>query len=184
MDIAKLLEEIEDKYADNELEDIRVAAVEEITMLHQRVVEENPSSLDRFLMLSADSIGGVYIPYIFWYKLGEFYDGEEIEAREFLQKLIKSFTLSNFEEVEQKMIKSLLIAYLAKEKEFEIDKIRTLIIDKTHKDVKDYFYKLFNFVEKNHKATVMYCEKFKLLKDYAPNFELLGYPVSKLKDLL
>lgn len=184
MDIVALLNAIEDKYVENELEEIREKAVEEITELHQQVVEKKPEELDRFLLLSAGVLGGVYIPYVFWYKLGEFYDGDEIQARDFLQKLIQMFTLSNFEEEERRMIKSLLIAYLSREKEFEIDKIRTLIIDKTHKDVKDYFYKLFSFVEKNSKATVMYCEKFKLLKDYAPNFELLGYPVSKLKEIL
>ena len=101
-----------------------------------------------------------------------------------MQKLIQIFTLSNFEDEEKRMIKSLLIAYLSVEKEFEIDKIRTLIIDKTHPKVKEYFYRLFEFVQKNSKATVMYCDKFKLLKDYAPNFELLGYPVSKLKSIL
>jgi len=184
MDIVALLDAIEDKYAENELEEIREQAVEDITELHQRVVEESPKSLDRFLLLSADRMGGIYIPYIFWYKLGEFYDGEEIEARGFLQKLIQIFTLSNFEEEEKRMIKSLLIAYLSKEKVFEINKIRTLIIDKTHKEVKEYFYKLFDFVAKNHKATAMYCEKFALLKDYAPNFTLLSYPVSKLREIL
>lgn len=184
MDIAALLNQIEDKYADNELEEIREQAVEDITELHQQVVEKKPEELDRFLLLSASTLGGIYIPYVFWYKLGEFYDGDEIQARDFLQKLIQIFTLSNFEEEERRMIKSLLIAYLSVEKEFDIDKIRTLIIDKSHREVKDYFYRLFEFVQKNSKATVMYCEKFKLLKDYAPNFELLGYPVSKLKSIL
>ncbi|MFN0203687.1 MAG: hypothetical protein ACKVTZ_19325 [Bacteroidia bacterium] len=183
MDIAKLMEEIENKYADQEIEDVRGAVIEDLATLNQKVVEDAPALLDKYLVLAAKSMGGVYIPYVFWYKLGEFYE-ETVATRVFLQELIRIFANSDFEEEEQRQIKPLLIVYLAREKEFEIDKIRTLIIDKTHPKVKDYFYKLFAFVEKNQKSTQMYTDKFNLLKDYVPNFELLSQPVSKLKEML
>ncbi len=182
MDILEKLNEIEEKYAES-IDESREEAIAEIATFHQEVVESDPEEADKFIIMSADVLGGVYLPHLFWYKLGEYYDGNE-DARIFLQELIKIFTESNFEEDEQKRIKSLLIAYMAKEKEFELDKIRTIIVDKAHYTVKDYFYKLFQFVEKNKKATEMYCEKFALLKDYQPNFELLGLPVTKLKEML
>lgn len=182
MDLIQQLTSLEDKYIDI-IDDEREAAIAEIAALHQSVIEETPEELDRFMMLSADVLGGIYLPYLFWYKLGEYYDGDE-DARIYLQELIKIFSESSFEEAEQKKIKSLLLAYFSKEKEFEIDKIRTLIIDKSHTTIKEYFYKLFNFVEKNKSATTMYCDKFTMLKDYQPNFELLAMPISKLKEIL
>lgn len=182
MDILEELNKIEEKYAES-IEESRNEAVGEIAELHQQVAEETPDEVDRFIIMSADVLGAIYLPHLFWYKLGEYYDGNQ-DSRMFLQELIKIFTESNFEEEEQRRIKSLLIAYMAKEKEFELDKIRTIIVDKAHYAVKDYFYKLFQFVEKNKKATEMYCEKFALLKDYQPNFELLAMPVTKLKEML
>lgn len=182
MDILEKLNEIEEKYAES-IDDTRNEAIAEIAAFHQQVVEDEPEEVDRFIIMAADVLGGIYLPHLFWYKLGEYYDGNQ-DARIFLQELIKIFTESNFEEDEQKRIKSLLIAYMAKEKEFELDKIRTLIVEKTHHTVRHYFYKLFDFVEKNKKATEMYCEKFALLKDYQPNFDLLGLPVTKLKEML
>lgn len=182
IDIADQLYEIEDKYSET-LDEAREDAINEIKALQEEVLANMPEELDRFLLISADTLGGIYLPYVFWYKLGEFYDGNT-DARIFLQELIRIFSVSNFEEEEQKKIKSLLVAYLAKEKEFEMDKIRTLIIDKSHHSVKEYFYKLFQFVQKNRKATTMYCEKFEILKDYQPNFELLSLPVSRLKEIL
>lgn len=182
MDILEKLNEIEEKYAES-IDTAREDAISEMAAYHQQVAEETPEEVDRFVIMAADVLGGIYLPHLFWYKLGEYYDGNQ-DARIFLQELIKIFTESNFEEDEQKRIKSLLIAYMAKEKEFELDKIRTIIVDKAHHTVREYFHKLFHFVQKNKKATGMYCEKFALLKDYQPNFELLALPVTKLKEML
>jgi len=38
------------------------------------------------------------------------------------------------------------------------------------------------FTEKNQKSTEMYCEKFMMLVDYAPNFKLLGLPITQLRE--
>lgn len=182
MNISEELNKIEDQYADT-LDEQREEAVEVIRALQDKLTEESPEDIDRFLLFSADTLGGIYLPYVFWYKLGEFYEGNA-EARLFLQELIRIFSESSFEEAEQKKIKSLLVAYLAREREFEIDKIRTLIVDKAHPAVKDYFYKLFQFVQKNKNATTMYCDKFEILKEYQPNFELLSLPLSRLREIL
>ncbi|MBX7242773.1 MAG: hypothetical protein K1X92_13605 [Bacteroidia bacterium] len=182
MDIIERLDAIEEKYAET-LDETRETAIAEIIELHSEIMESAPDEIDRFTVLSADVLGGVYLPYLFWYKLGEFYDGYE-DARIFLQELIKIFSESNFEEEEQRKMKSLLVAYFAKEKEFEIDKLRVMVVDKAHHTVKEYFNKLLQFAQKNQKATQMYCDKFEILKEYQPDFQLLQKPLTKLQELL
>ncbi len=182
MNIIDRLDEIEEKYADT-LEETHEAAVSEIIALHNELMEENPEELDRFTILSADILGGIYLPFLFWYKLGEFYDGYD-ESRIFIHELIKIFSESSFEEEEQKRMKSLLVAYFAREKEFEIDKLKVLVFDKSHHTVREYFNKLLQFSKKNQQATKVYCDKFEILKEYQPNFELLQKPLTKLQELL
>ena len=182
MDVLESLDAIEEKYAET-LDENRDVAITEIIAAHNEIMESAPEELDRFIILSADILGGIYLPYLFWYKLGEFYEGYE-ESRIFLQELIKIFSESNFEEEEQRKMKSLLVAYFAREKEFEIDKLRVIVIDKSHHSVKEYFNKLLQFAQKNQKATKMYCDKFEILKEYQPDFLLLQKPLTKLQELL
>ena len=137
---------------------------------------------DTFASQSRNRVGGIFIPYIFWVHLKQFTD--EGQSRDPLFHDILAFTKSDFEEEETKKMKSLLITYFAQEKEFEIDKIQNLIIDKSHPSVQEYFRKLITFVKKNQTSVNMYIEKFQMLKDRNPDFELLKLPVMKLKERL
>ena len=179
MEIAKLLDKIEDKFEGEDFEEHREDIVAELTNLHHESGEDE-DNFNRFLVQVATRFGGVYIPYLFWDKLSEFM--ENPDQRIYLYQLVKSFSESDFYELEQKRMKSLLITYIAKEKQFEIDKLRALILDKAHPTVKEYFMKLSTFVEKNQKSTSMYCEKFDLLKDIHPNFDLMDLPVTQIKE--
>ncbi|MDP5170253.1 MAG: hypothetical protein NWR72_08400 [Bacteroidia bacterium] len=180
MDIVKELQQLEDKFY-GEWEEDKNALLTALTKLHLEAAEDH-DSFSRFLVQSADMFGGIYIPYLFWDKLAYFLDAEE--QRTYLQDLMMKFADSNFEEDEQSKMKLLLVVYFAKEKEFEINKIRAMIIEKSHPAVKEYYLKLLNFTEKNQKATDMYCEKFVLLKDIHPDFDLLGLPITQLKEKL
>ena len=82
------------------------------------------------------------------------------------------------------MNRPLLITYFAMEREFEVNKLITLVVEKAHPSVIEYFKKVQNFVLKNKTSVDMYIEKFNMLKDYAPNFEMLRMPVSKLKEAI
>jgi hypothetical protein len=180
MDIIKEFERLEDLYYGDWDED-KDALVKELRPMHE-AVKQGDEDFNRFLVQVADRFGGTYIPYLFWEKLATF--AESSEDRSYLQQLIKAFVNSDFDESEQKLLKPLMVVYLAKEKDFEIDKVRALIIDKAHPEVRDYFHKLISFVKKNERSTEMYCEKFELLKHAPANFELLAMPITQLREHL
>jgi hypothetical protein len=48
----------------------------------------------------------------------------------------------------------------------------------------EYFKKVQTFVLKNKTSVDMYIEKFQMLKDGFPDFELLALPLIKLKEQL
>ena len=165
MDIVKELEQIEDKYY-GEWEENKAAMVEAMTELHKRELAD-PDQFNRFMVQTSDRFGGAYIPYLFWTKLSSFV-GENQDDRFFLQQLIKAFVNSNFDEEEQRVMKPLLITYFNAEKEFELNKVWTKIVDPAHPSVREYFQKLLNFTKKNQKSTEMYAEKFMMLRNIHP----------------
>ena len=126
--------------------------------------------------------GGVYIPYVMWAELAQFI--EHHNNREQLFGIMQAFVDSGFEEEERKKMKSMLITYFAIEREFEVNKILTLIVEKSHPSVVEYFKKVQTFVLKNKTSVDMYIEKFQMLKDGFPDFELLALPLIKLKEQL
>ncbi len=179
MDIPKLLDELEDKYGMEEQEEHKEDLIAELYDLHMQTAS-NEDLLNRFTVLCSERFGGIYIPYLFWVKLSDYYEYEL--DRGYLFTLLKAFANSNFGEDEQKLMKPLIIIYFAKEKEFEINKFFTLHTDDIHPSVKEYFQKLLHFVEKNKKSTDMYCEKFEILRNVQPDFDLMNTPLSELKE--
>ncbi|MEY3444481.1 MAG: hypothetical protein RLZZ519_2762, partial [Bacteroidota bacterium] len=109
---------------------------------------------------------------------------EHHNNRDQLFAIMQAFVDSGFEEEERKKMKSLLITYFAIEREFEVNKILTLIVEKSHPSVVEYFKKVQTFVLKNKTSVDMYIEKFQMLKEGFPNFELLALPLIKLKEQL
>lgn len=180
MDIVKELEALEDQFYGAWEED-KSQLVPGLLEMHMRAGEEE-DLFNRFLVQTAERFGGTYIPYLFWDKLAYFFD--QPDQRIYLQELIRVFSNGNFEEEEQKKMKLLLVVYFATEKEFEIAKVRAQVVDKTHPTVRDYFLRLMEFVEKNQKATEMYVEKFKLLREVHPDFDLLSLPITQVKEKL
>ncbi len=178
MDLPKLLDDLEDKYGPGEPEENKAALIQELYDIHMQTISDE-DLLNRFTVLASERFGGVYIPYLFWVKLSDYYEYEL--DRSYLFTLLKAFANSNFSIEEQKMMKALIIIYFAREKEFEINKYFTLHMSDIHPNVKEYFQKLLQFVEKNKKSTDMYCEKFEILKDVQPDFDLMNTPLSKLK---
>lgn len=180
MNIVADLEKLEDQYY-GDWEEEKGPLVKALTEMHVEAGEDE-DTFNRFLMQSASRFGGTYIPYLFWDKLSYFY--ENPDERIYLHELLGVFSDSNFDDDEQKKMKPLLVTYFAREKDFEINKLRAKVIDKAHPTVREYFLKLLSFVERNQKATGMYCEKFELLKDIHPDFTLLNLPITQLKEKL
>lgn len=181
MSLSKTLEQLEEKYY-GELEEERGPVIEALAELHDQALSEGYEAFREFSDAAMGICGGIYIPYIMWVELGLYM--ENTEERTYIYKIMQAFVESGFEEPERKKMKPLLIAYFAIEKEFEINKIMALIVEKAHPTVQEYFKKVLNFVSKNKNSVDMYTEKFNILKVYAPSFELLRMPVIKLKEHL
>lgn len=179
-EINQLITRIEEK-AGVDVEENREQVLEDLKKLCLDIKAKSSDDYRMFRNQVLDVCGGVYIPYIFWMELGEFF--HNVNHRTILFEVIQAFCSSAFEEEERKKMKPLLITYFANEKEFEMDKIQGLIIDRAHPSIKEYFQKITSFVSKNKNSTGAYLEKFKILMDEYPDFELLSLPVSKLKEV-
>lgn len=181
MSIAKELEKLEDKY-DIEEADQKEALLEQLVELHEGLKAKGGASLEEFQNEVPNYFMGLYIPHIFWGELGKFM--EDHEHRTKLFQLVQAFADSGFDKDEKAKMKPLLITYFAVEKEFEIDKIQSLIVEKAHPSVQEYFRKIITFVELNKTSVEMYVDKFRLLANMKPDFEVLKMPLAKLRDQL
>lgn len=181
MDLAAVLNTLEDKYY-GELEEEREPLVEYLEKMYHKL-EVNPELLEEFLKRSIRHFGGAYIPYVFWRQLNAFIDNPE-DGRLFLQEILKAFADSDFEEQEQRKMKPLVVTYFTLEKEFELNKFNTLVVDKLHPAVREYYRGLQEFIEKNARATALYKEKYLMLRRQNPDFDLFDKPVSTLKEMM
>jgi hypothetical protein len=181
MSLAKTLAQLEERYYD-ELDENREAVVEELSVLHKAALKQGIDEFRAFATEAMEVCGGVYIPYVMWVELAGFIGDQS--NREQMFAIIAAFVNSGFEEEERKTMKSLLITYFAIEREFEVNKIMTLIVDKAHPAVQDFFRKVQTFVAKNKTSVDMYTDKFNMLKGKFPDFELLSMPLIKLKEQL
>jgi len=181
MSLAETLDALDEKYYSDSDEE-RDAVIEALTEMHETSLGEGMDEFRQFSDEAMSRCGGVYIPYLMWSEMANYL--EDNDQRDHLFKLIQAFSDSDFEEPETKKMKTLLITYFAVEKEFEINKVVSLIVDKAHPSVQEFFRKVLNFVEKNKTSVDMYVEKFNMLKEYAPNFDLMRLPISRLKEQL
>lgn len=179
--MAETIEALEERFF-GDLEEDRDAVISELKGAHEAARAGGIEQFRKFSGDLLDRFGGIYIPYVFWVELGEYLNDAENRTRLF--EIIKVFSESSFEEEETRKMKPLLITYFSLEKEFELDKIRSLIVDKTHPAVQEYFKKLLDFAEKNATSTEMYVEKFKIIHHLYPDFEMLKMPVVKIKEML
>lgn len=181
MSLATTLAQLEERYYD-ELDEDRDAVIAELAVMHKAALQQGLPEFRAFAAEAMSVCGGVYIPYIMWVELAQFVGDQGNRAQMF--EIVEAFVNSGFEEEERKKMKSLLITYFAIEREFEVNKILALIIDKAHPSVQEFFRKVQTFVAKNKTSVDMYIEKFQMLKNNYPDFELLSLPLIKLKEQL
>lgn len=179
-EINQLITQIEQKVEDDSPES-RELVLSELKKLCLQMQNQGEEDYRIFRNQVMDVEGGIYIPFIFWMELSKFF--RNVNHRTVLFDVIKAFCESSFEEEDRKRMKPLLITYFANEKEFEMDKVQGLIVDKSHPAIREFFQKITTFVSKNKNSTGTYLEKFKILMDEYPDFELLALPVSKLKEV-
>lgn len=174
-----VLNELEDKFY-GELEEDREAIIAALEPIHKESLAKGIAAFREFEEEVILRFGGAYLPYVFWVELSIFMDSGD--NRKYLAEILDAFVSSDFDEADTRRMKSLLITYMALEKEFEIDKIEGTIIAKSHPKVVEYFAKVKGFVEKNKASVDMYLEKFRMLRNHYPDFELLRMPLVRLKE--
>jgi|GEM_PF-1311222 len=184
MTLEERLTVLEDWYY-GDLEEEKEPLIQEVDKIYQVVKDNGSDSVyNRFFVAVVDKFGGTYIPYLFWDNLNTFWSVER-EGRPYLYNCLEAFAFrSDFDPEDQQKLKPLLIAYFAKEKSFEVNKIKSLIADKAHPKVREYFMRMMRFVEKNQKATKVFYEKFEMLLGKGPRFDLLDLPLVYLKEQL
>lgn len=178
MNIVKELDKLEDLYY-GEWEESRTNLAQFLWPVFEKANKDEDTA-NEFLLRTIKRFGGAYIPYLFWVRLHKFIDAPDDE-RPYIHEILKAFSDADFEEPETHRMKSLIVAYFAMEKEFEITKLYTLSIAKAHPTVKEYFQSQLDFIQKNKKATEVYTEKFKLVSGHKPDFDLLKKPLSELR---
>ncbi|MDW8159663.1 MAG: hypothetical protein RML72_12420 [Bacteroidia bacterium] len=155
--------------------------LENIKKIHLSLLR-NPEELGEFIEFTMQNIGSIYLPYLFWIEVAKLLDKRH--NPELIYQMIEAFCNSDFEEEERNKMKPLLIIYFAMENEFHIDRIKSFIIQKSHKTVQDYFSLIFKFVHHNKRAVEVLIKKMQMLKKYYPSFELLELPVQELEEKL
>lgn len=180
MSLETILDTLEQKYY-AELGENKAVMSKELTRIYKEISGQEPLR-EAFLTQVMHRFGGMYTPYVLWFRLSDFFRNEETRAK--VHEVLDAFCDSEFEEEETKKAKPLIITYFSKEKEFEVDRLKLLLLPKKHPKVQEYFEKLLNFVERNKSSVDMYIEKFIMLHDRMPDFDLLAVPVTKLKEKL
>jgi hypothetical protein len=180
MTFEEQLEAIERAYFDAE-EENREEVLEYLQKIHQQVLTLPAEEARPYILALADCCGGLLIPYLFWYELLRFL-GEDSDSA-MIQELLRRFATSNFDEVEQKLLKPLVAIYFYHESEFQLDKFETQVINTSHPEVQNYFKKLLKFAQSGNAASIeAYEEKLRLLKPYYPNFDSFNMPVTRLRE--
>lgn len=181
MELIEYLKKLDEKYY-TEQEESNEFAIKELKKVYKSVLNDE-ELLNDFMEEAPYICGGAFIPFLFWITLAKFTDDPE-NTRPQITELIKAFCKSDFNEIDAQELKPLIITYFAMEKRFEIDKLKTYVIDKSHPEIINYFNKLLTFVDKNKDSVKTYIEKFNLLKNHNPDFELLNLPIVRLKETL
>lgn len=179
MDQVKELDKLEDQFY-GDWEEERSKLVAALKPMHE-AADADDDERNAFALRTMNRFGGAFIPYLFWKSLKRFVENPNDE-RPYIQEIIKSFADSNFEEEEQQKMKSLLVTYFSLEKDFELNKVDSLYLSKMHPSVQEYFHHLRDFTDKNASSTEMYQEKFNLVKDIYPDFDVLSQPITQLRE--
>ena len=176
------LDKIENEYLENE--DDKAGTQTALDEVH-RQVWGTPLAVD-FRDQAIHICGGTYIPQVLWVELAQFNADPDTDKsnRERVFDTIRAFTESDFDDDLKNRFKPLIIVYIAMEKQFELDRVKSFIVDKAHPQVKEFFEKMIQFVSKNPASVLTYQRKFGMLKNHFPDFELFSQPLVRLEEEL
>jgi hypothetical protein len=162
--------------------DNREETIAALASLHATADKGDAKVRQAFYTAASQACGGCYVPYLFWTALARFY--ETPDTRTELADLLHAFVAGDFEAQDLQLMKPLIVVYFAKEKPFEVDKLRAKLLTGAHPSVKTYFDTLAAFIENNKVAVQTYRDKFALVRDRRPDFELFSQPLTRLEEEL
>lgn len=172
------LEAIDAAYYNQDEEDA-APAIEALDELHREAWGDEAAAR-KFRLAALQVAGGAYLPNILWAELAAFARGAD--NRDMIVTVLRAVGDSNFDESMLNKLKPLLVVYLSREKQFEIDKLWSFVVEKSYPRVKEFFDKALQFVTKNVHSVATYQRKFDMLRDSFPDFERYSHPLTRLEE--
>lgn len=157
--------------------------VAQLEALHEELIQagddEARADFEREVLRVAD---GIYLPHIFWTYLGPFLDRTQRETyRPFLEYILQVYAQLPASTFVDRRMRPLLYVYLTEEAPFYIDKLDAFLGKYAHPEKLALFQEVRAFIQKNPNTVRIFREKFALLKDYVPDFEMLAMPLPTLR---
>lgn len=160
--------------------------VAELEALHEELMQasddETRADFEREVLHIAN---GIYLPHIFWMYLAPFLDKAQRETyRPFLEYILQVYAQLPCSSFVDKRMRPLLYVYLTEEAPFYVDKLNAFLGKYAHPDKQALFQEVRAFIQRNPNTVRIFREKFRLLKDYVPDFDMLAMPLPTLRTSL
>ncbi|MCS7297933.1 MAG: hypothetical protein RMK19_05635 [Bacteroidia bacterium] len=177
--MSEALQEIEKAAAEGLPPEELIARLE---ALHEKVYsdEEQRIEFERDVIKVAN---GIYIPHIFWIYLSAFI-GDKDAYRPFLEYILQVYAQFPPHPLVDKRMRILLCVYFQEESRFYLDKLEDYLRKRSHPEKYKLIKDAQEFTNRNPRTSDIFRQKFYLLRDYSPNFELISTPLPHLRETL
>lgn len=147
--------------------------------LHEEVSQDDQlrAEFEREVLRVAD---GVYLPHMFWIYLGGFLQDKEA-YRPFLEYILQVYVQLPPSPFVDKRMRPLLTVYFSEESSFYIDRFEDFVKRYARPEKQNLPTEIRRYIQKNPTTVRIFREKFALLKDYAPNFEMFSMALPHLR---
>lgn len=153
--------------------------VAQLEALHESVLEDEKarSEFEQAVLKVAD---GVYLPHIFWIYLSAFLNDREV-YRPFLEYVLQVYAQLPPSPFVDKRMRPLLYVYFMNEPAFYTNKLEAFLHRYAHPEKRSLVQDIRAYIQRNPTTVRIFQQKFALLKDYLPNFEMLSMPLPELR---
>ncbi|MCX8112071.1 MAG: hypothetical protein N3E49_02575 [Bacteroidia bacterium] len=150
--------------------------------LHEEVSGDENARLEfeREVLKVAD---GLYLPHIFWIYLGAFLEDKET-YRPFIEYILQVYAQLPPSPFLEKRMRPLLCVYFTEEAPFHIHKLEASLKRYARPEKQTLFSDIQNFIKRNPTTVQIFRQKFSLLKQYLPNFEMFSMALPQLRAAL
>lgn len=156
--------------------------IAKLEALHEEVSDDDDlrAEFEREVLKVAQ---GIYIPHILWIYLSAFLEDRET-YRPFLEYILQFYAQQPLNPFVDKRIRPLLCIYLSEESTFYIDRLKALLERYALPEKREFFDEVQAYIRRNPTTVRIFRDKFRLLKDYFPSFDLFSLPLPHLRQQL